>query len=114
MDEQDRQSLAKHLAGMKLGKARAEIRRLDPEATLKYFRNAIGKNEWHTSYELPNIGLKVTLVEEPRKVPMMGTYLVRSKPVYVEARVEPLTRRTITSSSASLPGQLDRTPSDAH
>ena len=114
MDEQDRQSLAKHLAGMKLRRARNEIRRLDPNATLKYYRNAIGKNEWHTAYELPNIGLKVTLVEEPRKEGIMGSYLVRSKPVYVEARVEPLTRRTITATNASLPGQLDHSPSDAH
>ena len=92
MDVQERQALAQHLASLKLNKARKEIRRLDPEATLKTYRVAVGQNEWHTMYDLPGIGLRIRLVEEPRKAPILGSYLVRSKPVYVEARIEELAR----------------------
>ena len=92
MDANERQELAQHLAEMKLKKARSEIRRLDKDAALKTYRNAIGSNEWHTIYDLPNMGIRISLVEEPTKSPIYGSHLVRSKPVYVEARVEPLKR----------------------
>jgi hypothetical protein len=93
MNEQERQKMAQHLAGMSYKRARAEIRRLDTAANLKYWRNAI-HNEWHTAYELPSIGLKITLVEKPDrqaagKIDIFEVEKVT--PVYVEARVEPLT-----------------------
>lgn len=90
MDEQERLKLAQHLASLKYGKARSEILKLDPGARLKFWRNAVGYKEWHTTYELPNLGLRITLVEDPIKEAISDSHLVRSKPEYVEARVEPL------------------------
>lgn len=92
MTEQERLQLAQHLAEMKYKRARAEVRRLDPAAKLKYWRNSI-KHEWHTAYELPTLGIKVTLVEIPDREPIkpsakhIGAF-ERVDPRYVEARVE--------------------------
>lgn len=94
MNEQERQQLAEHLAKMSYSKARGEIRRLDTAANLKYWRNAI-HNEWHTLYELPTVGLRVTLVEKAERTPIGNIYTFpaeKVKPIYVEARVEALQR----------------------
>ena len=89
MNEQEQQALAEHLAKLSYKKARAEIRKLDAAANLKFWRNAV-KNEWQTRYELPNLGIKVTLVEVADREPMHLSTLEKVTPVYVEARVEPL------------------------
>ena len=91
MNEQEQQSLAEHLAELSYKKARAEIRKLDTGANLKYWRNSV-KHEWHTLYELPNLNIKVTLVEVAERESMHLSHLESVKPVYVEARVEPLKR----------------------
>jgi hypothetical protein len=91
MNEQERQALAEHLAKMSYRKARAEVRRLDKDANLKYWRNSV-KNEWHTLYELPNQKVRVILVEVPKKEPLPNSRLEKVEPVYVEARVEALAR----------------------
>lgn len=93
MNEQERLKLAEHLAGMKFQRARSEIRKLDPQANLKYFRNAFGTQRWHTAYELPNEGIKITLVEQVEQKPVADSNLVRVTPVYVEAIVEDLPKR---------------------
>ncbi|KAB2906121.1 MAG: hypothetical protein KJ064_11320 [Anaerolineae bacterium] len=93
MNEQERLKLAEHLAGMKFQRARSEIRKLDPQANLKYFRNAFGTQRWHTAYELPNEGIKITLVEQAEQKPVADSNLVRVTPVYVEAIVEDLPKR---------------------
>lgn len=92
MNAEERLKLAQRLAGMTYKKARAEIRRLDTAANLKYWRNAI-HDEWHTAYELPTLGLKITLVEKPHREAMGHIYNVpveKVDPIYVETRVEPL------------------------
>jgi hypothetical protein len=89
MNEKERQELAERLAELSYKKARSEIRKLDPDANLKYWRNAIGA-EWHTAYELPNKGVKISLLEKPEHEPIYQSSLVTAKPIYVEARVEPL------------------------
>lgn len=94
MNEQERLELAERLAKLSYKKARAEVRRLDTEANLKYWRNAV-HNEWHTLYELPTVGLKVTLVEKAERTPIADIYTFHAekvKPVYIEARVEALKR----------------------
>ncbi|NJL94563.1 MAG: hypothetical protein HC915_12990 [Anaerolineae bacterium] len=63
MSEQEMKDLAEHLAKMRMKRARNEIRRLDTEARLKFWRNAVGMQEWHTTYELPGLGVRVVLVE---------------------------------------------------
>lgn len=90
MNEEERQALAERLANMKYQRARSQMRKLDPQARLKHWRNSVNMKEWHTTYELPTIGIRVILVERPETKPKEGTHLVRSKPVYIEARVEPL------------------------
>lgn len=94
MNEQELRNYAEHLASLSYKKARSEIRKLDTAANLKYWRNSV-KNEWHTVYELPSVGLKVTLVEIAQREPMERTakhiaQLERVTPEYVEARVERL------------------------
>ena len=88
MDTQERQDLAQHLAEMTYKRARREVRKLDPNAVLRYWRNSVGPNYWHTMYVLPGVGLKVTLIEEHQTEPIKDSHLVRANPVYVEARVE--------------------------
>jgi hypothetical protein len=92
MDEQERQALAKHLAGFKFQRARSEIRRLDPSAILKFWRNGVG-HHLHTVYELPNLSLRVILVEAPETKAIPDSTLVRSNPRYIEAQVQPLPAR---------------------
>lgn len=96
MNEKERQNLAERLAKLSYRRARGEVRRLDTAAKLKYWRNAVGR-EWHTMYELPNVGLRVTLVENPVREPIEklgpnGVHLVSVDPQYIEARVEELKR----------------------
>ena len=91
MNEQEQLKLAEHLASLSYKKARAEIRRLDTNANLKYWRNSMKTNEYHTLYELPNVGLKVTLVEHGEKEALPDIKQVpvqKNNIVYVEARVE--------------------------
>jgi hypothetical protein len=95
MNERERQALAEHLAKLSYAKARREIRKLDPAANLKYWRNSFGTDIWHTAYELPSLGIKVTLVERAQREtqPDIKWFPAEKyKPVYVEARVEPLNR----------------------
>lgn len=90
MDAHERQQLAEHLASMKYQKARNEVRKLDPDAKLKLWRNSVNHNELHTTYELPNLELRVILVEQPSTEPIPDSYMVRAKTEYIEARVVPL------------------------
>ncbi|MCI0708872.1 MAG: hypothetical protein L0154_01805 [Chloroflexi bacterium] len=64
MTAQDRQKLAEKLAGMSYKKARKEVRRLDDNADLRLWRVSVGDDEWHTTYVLPNLEVKVVLVEK--------------------------------------------------
>ncbi|MGQ9851006.1 MAG: hypothetical protein ACUVSU_13255 [Aggregatilineaceae bacterium] len=99
MDEAERERLARRLSAMKLSDVRKEIRALDRDAVLKYYRNAIW-DEYHTLWLLPNAGVSITLVEKIRTKD--GHREVGGGPrgwkakdveyVYLEARVEPLVR----------------------
>ncbi len=86
LSEQERQQLAEKLASMKYKQARKEIRRLDPDADLKIWRNSVGHNEWHTMYELPNLNSRVILVEQEHREDKGDRDQVDY--IYVEARVE--------------------------
>jgi hypothetical protein len=99
MDEAAREQLARRLSAMKLSDVRKEIRALDRDAVLKFYRNSIW-DEYHTLWLLPNAGVSITLVEKIRlrngkKEVGGGPRGMKAKEaeyVYVEARVEPLTR----------------------
>ena len=99
MDEAAREKLAKRLSAMSLREAQRELRQLDPQAEMKYWRNAV-RHEYHTLWVLPQQGVAVTLVERESLVPSdreigggpRGTKALRAAYEYVEARVAPLTR----------------------
>ncbi len=97
MDEAQRKQLAERLKALDLRKAMREIRALDKAANMKFWRNAMW-NEYQTLFELPNVGIKVTLVEKgtfeetDRKVGggPTGWKAKKAEYEYVEARVAPL------------------------
>ena len=63
MDEAEREQLAQRLSAMSsLREAQKELRALDPDADMKFWRNSIW-GEYHTLFTLPNAGLSVTLIE---------------------------------------------------
>jgi hypothetical protein len=63
MDDTQRAQLAERLQAMDMRKAMREIRALDKDANMKFWRNSM----WHeiqTVFELPTLGVKVILVEK--------------------------------------------------
>ena len=99
IDEAAREQLARRLSAMKIKDVRKEIRALDPDAILKYYRNAIW-DEYHTLWVLPNAGLSITIVEratvsDSNKEVGGGPRGMKARKVefvYIETRVEPLLR----------------------
>ncbi len=63
LNEQQRQSLLDELVKMKFNKAKGKVRGLDPKNRLVFYRNSQGVGRWMTRYELPTLGVRVTLVE---------------------------------------------------
>jgi hypothetical protein len=63
MDEAEREQLAQQLsAASSLREALKEVRALDPDADMKFWRNSIW-GQYHTLFTLPNVGLSITLIE---------------------------------------------------
>ena len=58
-----RQALLDELSGMKFGRAKGKLARMDPKGRLVYYRNAQQPDEWHTKFVLEGKGIAVTLVE---------------------------------------------------
>ncbi len=90
MTEDEMQELADKLIGMKFKKAMRHARNLDPQVHLEQCR--VGRaNEIQTCYRLPNLGVRVTLVEEADRIEKGGNSdKFKARPRFVEARVEPL------------------------
>jgi len=96
LSEQEMQELAEKLVSMKINKARGYTRRLDPDSELDLLRVGVG-HELRTRYRLPNLGVRVTLVELPRgkmfedrgNIPAFASRK-KFEPEFIEARVEPL------------------------
>jgi hypothetical protein len=99
MDEAAREQLAQRLSAMTLKEVRNEIRSLDADADMVFWRNAI-RDETQTQWLLPNAGVSVILVEKnnlqdsDRKIGGgPGRWNAQKTEYrYVEARVNPLTR----------------------
>ena len=99
MNETEREQLAQRLSAMSLKETRNEIRGLDPNANLKFFRNSIW-DEYHTLWLLPNAGLSIILVEKADQEESKREDATRPKGhkqtsvtyTFIEARVAPLTR----------------------
>ncbi|MCY4466124.1 MAG: hypothetical protein OXE46_11370 [Chloroflexi bacterium] len=58
-----RQALLDELSGMKFGRAKGKLARMDPRGRLVYYRNVQQSGEWHTKFLLEGKGIAVTLVE---------------------------------------------------
>jgi hypothetical protein len=99
MNEAEREQLAKRLSAMSFKDARKEIRRLDQDADMVFWRNSMW-DEYHSLWLLPNAGLSITLVEKVNRG--QGKREIGGGPSgwkaektdfrYVEARVDPLKR----------------------
>ncbi|MCQ3931115.1 MAG: hypothetical protein DPW16_11720 [Chloroflexi bacterium] len=90
--EEERQKIAQKLAGLSYRKARKEIRKMDNKANLKFWRNGAKTGEIHTTYELPTLGLKISLVEIGQANPIEEGKRLKKEYFYTEARVEPLAK----------------------
>lgn len=114
MDEAAREQLAQRLSDMSLKNVRKEITALDPDADMKYFRNAIW-DEYHTLYLLPHAGLSITLVEKDqtsnstRKIGggPRGWTAKKVSYQYVGARVDLLNRPAYPRTIGELPPALE-------
>ncbi len=99
MDEAAREELAQRLSKMTLRQAVREMRNIDPDANMVFWRNAIW-DEIHTLFLLPNKGVEVRLVEKSTESEPLreigggprGTKARRADYEYVGARVVPLSR----------------------
>lgn len=91
--------LAQRLSALSFEEARREIRHLDPDADMKFFRNSYW-DEYHTLFLLPNRNLSITLVEKStvettNRRDYSGPKDRKRQKVaynYIEARVSPLQR----------------------
>lgn len=63
LNESQRKKLLNDLAQMNYKKAKGKLRRLDPKNRMALYRNVQSQNEWTTRYELPSLGVVVTLIE---------------------------------------------------
>ena len=63
LNASERGQLLDELRGMKFGRAKSKLSRLDPEGRLAYYRNVQQSGEWHTRFVLDGLGTIVTLVE---------------------------------------------------
>ena len=87
LSEKEMQELAEKLVEMPVNKARGYTRRLDPDSELQMFRVGFGP-EILTKYNLPGLGVSVTLVELLTSQPVGGeSDGLRSKSDFAEARV---------------------------
>lgn len=99
MDEAAREDLAQRLSDMSLRDAVREMRNIDPDANMVFWRNAIW-HEYHTLFLLPNEDVEVRLVEtssvsEPKREVgggPSGTMARSTAYQYIGARVAPLDR----------------------
>lgn len=99
MDEAAREQFAQHLSAMALKEVRREIRSLDPDADMTFWRNAV-QDEYHTLWLLPNAGISITLVEKVEFKNLSrsigggpGQWKgQKAEYRYLEARVKPLDR----------------------
>ncbi len=99
MNDAEHQQLADRLSSLSFKAAHREVRKIDRDAVLKYFRNSYW-DEYHTLWLLPNEGVEVTLVEKSDIDTLNqreyggppGTRRLAVEFQYVGARVEPLAR----------------------
>lgn len=90
LNQQDRQNLAQELSQLSFARASGRMRRLDVKSSLTFLRNSQSTSQVFTRYQLPTLGVLVTLVETLNEKALDKP--LRSKSVYQmdEVIVEPL------------------------
>lgn len=90
LNQQEREKLLNELKGMNFNKAKGKVRRLDPKGRLSYYRNVQDSaNRLYTHYELPGMGVRVTLIEQGTEKPLEESSKLATKYQLVEVVVEP-------------------------
>ncbi len=64
LNTQQRQELLDELKKMRFNRAKGKVRGMDSKSRLRFYRNAQNTGRLMTSYELPTLGTRVTLVEQ--------------------------------------------------
>lgn len=85
LNAEEREKLQSELVKMKFNRAKGKLRRMDKKAKLGTYRNVQNSGEWMTTYDLPSLGVHVTLIESRN----LGTDdpNMRVKPNYDMVRV---------------------------
>lgn len=89
LTQQQREQLRNDLLQLSYRAAKGRVRNMDPNSRLRVWRNAQRSGEWHTTYDLPGLGTRVTLVEVIDPAPTSDR-IYRRNYSFVDARVEPL------------------------
>ena len=90
LNQQEREKLLNDLKGMNFNKAKAKVRRLDPKGRLAYLRNVQNSaSQFYTRYDLPGMGVRVTLIESEAEKPLKDSDKLKAKFELVDVIVEP-------------------------
>jgi hypothetical protein len=90
LNQQEREKLQTELKGMNFNKAKGKVRRLDPKGRLAFYRNVQNTaSQLYTRYELPGMGVQVTLVEQGDQKPISESDKLKAKFELVDVIVEP-------------------------
>lgn len=89
LNAQEQQALQDNLKKMSYRGAKWKLRGMDRGARLRYLRSNQETGKWLTRYELPTLGVAVTLVES-NDFNTHKTGRVSNDYTYVDAIVEPL------------------------
>lgn len=90
LNQQEREKLQNELKKMKFNKAKGKVRRLDPKGRLAFYRNVQNSaDQLYTRYELPSLGVRVTLIEERDTLPISESEKLKTKLELVDVIVEP-------------------------
>lgn len=63
LNAQQRDQLRDELKTMKLGRAKGKVKGMDRKSRLVLYRNMQRVGEFTTTYELPTLGVKVSMIE---------------------------------------------------
>ncbi|HLU10171.1 MAG TPA: hypothetical protein VK003_10930 [Oceanobacillus sp.] len=90
LNQQEREKLQEELKGMNFNKAKGKVRRLDPKGRLAFYRNVQNTaDQLYTRYELPSLGVRVTLIEQRDTLPISESEKLKAKFELVDVIVEP-------------------------
>lgn len=63
LNKQERDTLKNDLQNMGFDKAKFRLHHMDPDSRLVFFRNVQKVGQWMTRFNLPGLGIQVTLIE---------------------------------------------------